>query len=380
MPRNKINVLYYPDMYMNETTLKKAILFFDEIHLMDQPAFTLNNYGIIGADSPFRKIEESFRENGVPLFVHGVQGGIIRGNLLEQVYADINDPVFLEKFRSGLDKSMTFRSIQITAGNYGDAGNQDEVVQKLISTNLRLLEERSVEDILSDEKIKPFELSTPFGCLKQLILSSAMCSAKLNFALIEGIKYDFIPLADAIPYSHLLDTKFQRAINKLDNKIDRLNISDLSFAIFDELISNEVMEKISVVDIVEYRKISTQARENFLEYLSSIQYKINHEINSEQAIKKLMETEIIPAVRKFKNQLETINDSFIANLAKGVIGYIGASGGVNIFTDLSWEKIAILAVPTSAYVIGTAIDSIKSHRAATRECSLSYLLSLDKLA
>lgn len=43
MDRNKINVLYYPGMYKNKVMLKKAILFFDEIHLMGQASFTLNN-------------------------------------------------------------------------------------------------------------------------------------------------------------------------------------------------------------------------------------------------------------------------------------------------------------------------------------------------
>lgn len=33
MRHDKINALYYPDMDVDQTTLKKAILLFDEIHL-----------------------------------------------------------------------------------------------------------------------------------------------------------------------------------------------------------------------------------------------------------------------------------------------------------------------------------------------------------
>ena len=68
--------------------------------------------------------------------------------------------------------------------------------------------------------------------------------------------------------------------------------------------------KISLKEIVEYRKISADAREHFLEYLSAMQHKINSQVNTEQAIKKMIDTEIIPAVRKFKNQLEAISNRF----------------------------------------------------------------------
>lgn len=71
--RSKISAFYYPDMYSSETTLKKAILLFDEIHFMDRPSFGIKNYGSIGASSPIRQLEKSFRDAGVPLYVHEVR-------------------------------------------------------------------------------------------------------------------------------------------------------------------------------------------------------------------------------------------------------------------------------------------------------------------
>src|SRR5690242_7277015 len=91
MSRAKINALYYPDMDVDQTTLKKAILLFDEIHFIDRPSFTFpNNFGTIGASSSLRQYEHSFRDAGVPLYVHDVQGGRLPNNFLEQVFADIN--------------------------------------------------------------------------------------------------------------------------------------------------------------------------------------------------------------------------------------------------------------------------------------------------
>ena len=69
--RNKVNVLYYPDSLCDLLTLKKAILFFDEIHFMDRPSYSFEGgIGTIGMYSPLRGWEEKFRSDGVPLFVH----------------------------------------------------------------------------------------------------------------------------------------------------------------------------------------------------------------------------------------------------------------------------------------------------------------------
>ncbi len=65
--REKVNVFYYPDAMCDHATLKKAILFFDEIHFMDRPAWTFDFpgkslFGLMGSDSPLRQCEAEFRE------------------------------------------------------------------------------------------------------------------------------------------------------------------------------------------------------------------------------------------------------------------------------------------------------------------------------
>jgi hypothetical protein len=97
--RDKINVFYYPNMLASPSTLKKAILFFDEIHFMDQPSFTFGHFGTIGTASPLRRHEDSFRKAGVPLFVHTAPGGPVHDELLEQISADVNDLLFLSAFQ-----------------------------------------------------------------------------------------------------------------------------------------------------------------------------------------------------------------------------------------------------------------------------------------
>lgn len=70
MMRDKVSVFYYPSMIAYETTLKKAILLFDELHFIDSPSFMFGNYGTVATAFSLRAYEQSFRENGVPLYAH----------------------------------------------------------------------------------------------------------------------------------------------------------------------------------------------------------------------------------------------------------------------------------------------------------------------
>jgi hypothetical protein len=72
----------------------------------------------------------------------------------------------------------------------------------------------------------------------------------------------------------------------------------LSFAIFDELIPSERLEKLTIEDVIRYRKASEKEREAFLEHLAVLQAKqaaIGLEGDYAGAIDKVVTTEILPA-------------------------------------------------------------------------------------
>jgi len=118
--RDKINILYYPDFWVDYSTLMKAILLFDELHFMDRPSMMFGagagQVGTIGAASPLRQYEVSFREEGVPLFVHPAPMGPVQDELYKQIKADVNDSEFLKRFQSGLKTSPIFRSPVVATG------------------------------------------------------------------------------------------------------------------------------------------------------------------------------------------------------------------------------------------------------------------------
>jgi hypothetical protein len=51
---------------------------------------------------------------------------------------------------------------------------------------------------------------------------------------------------------------------------------------------------------------------------------------------------------------------------------------MNLFGDLSWPKIVALTDTAAAYVANVTIDSILAERNVKRDCSISYILSLDE--
>ncbi len=377
----------------------KAILLFDELHFMDRPSMMFGEggnmdrpdimfregggqFGTIGAASPLRQYEASFREDGVPLFVHSAPMGPVYGEWYEQIKADVNDPEFLKRFQNGLKTSPTFRGLQVARGNYGQYGDQHSVAQRLMAVDLSAIVKthESPMALFEDSSIRYFDLSTPVGCAKNLVAGAVTCSAKLNFALKAGTKQGFFPLADSNTYGDLLRAKYARAINTLETAKGRIQITDLSFAIFDNLVSAERLKKLTVGDVVQYRKASENAREEFLEHLSVIQSKqaaLGLDDDYAGAIQNLIAIEIMPAVRSFKNKLRTIDEGLFGTIAKGIVDAVGGSSGVAFFGDLSWYRLLAVAGMAAAYVSNALIDAIVAERAAKRECSISYILSLD---
>ena len=316
--REKINVLYYPDFWADVPTLVKAILLFDQLHYMDRPSMMFGRgqgqFGTIGAASPLRQVEASFREEGVPFYVHQAPMGPVAGEWYEQIMADVNDLEFLKRFQNGLKNSAAFRRIQVVPGNYGEYGDQDGVARRLMNVDLSadLKSHETPIALFEDPAVRHFNLSSPEGCAKHLVADAVICSAKMNLALTAGTERGFLPFADSSPYGDLLGAKYARAVNRLEPAKNKIQITDLSFAIFDELIPAETANKISVADAVRYRKASESAREEFLEHLSDIETKqgsIGIEGDYRGLIEKLVSTEIRPAVRVFRKKLQSIDDA-----------------------------------------------------------------------
>ena len=384
--RDKVRVFYYPDMDASNSTIKKAILFFDEIHFMDRPSLSIGapgtwgHFTTIGTMSTFRQLQPALEAEGISTYVHPAYSGPVEGDLYASITADINDSAFLESFQAGLKSSAAFRSIQIKPGDYGRWGTANDVANLISSVDLNgvLAGYPSATEMFADPKVYMLNLSTPAGCVKNLLMYAHTCSANMNFALDVSSKNGIIPLADAFPYAQLLGVKYRRAMREVGAWENQIPITDLAFAVFDELLSGMRLDQMTYREVIRYRKESESAREQFLEYLSTLQAKrgtVSGDYTSD--ISSLIRTEIIPAARTFRNKLAAIDGALYGTILKTLVGGILGGSGLEVFMDLSWQKLVALGALAGPFALRTVVDDYLARRTAERECAVSYLLSLD---
>jgi hypothetical protein len=306
--------------------------------------------------------------------------------ILEQVAADINDSTFLSRFQQGLGTSITFRDIEITPGNYGESGAQEDLVRTLVELSLPegLSQHENAMALLTDGTVQAFRTRTAVEKARVLVHSAARCSTNINVALKASSMNGMIPFADAPPFGQLLGTKYQRAISTAHRSVPTVQLTDLSFRVFDELIPSEVLMKMTFAEVVRYRKDSAKAREEFLEHLSVLQAKqgaIKPEDDYTAAVAKIVMTEIVPAAAAYRKKLEGIGETFLGSLVKGAWTAVGTvpvgAVGLTLFGALSWTHLVALAGPAAVQVGNAAIDAFIASRSAARECAISYILSLD---
>jgi hypothetical protein len=384
--RDKLRALYYPDFWVEAPTLKKSILLFDEIHFMDRPSFMFGgSFGSVGAASPLRRYEKAFRDGGVPLYVHGAIDGPVEGELLTKVEADLGDLNFMTRFQEGLRVSPHFRNLHIQPGDYGQGETHETLFQKLAVIDLQ--QSRQALEVFNDPLVRHMDHTTPQGRLKILASDAALCSAKMSVALDVGARQAFAPLADASPYTSLLSVKYSRAVATSALVGGQILATDLSLAIFDELVPAESLEKLTFGEAIRYRKESDNAREAFLEHLLLLQTKLGQvpgDGDYAASISKIITTEVRPAAQEFRNKLDTIYEKLFGKIAGAAVAaagsavtWAGSSAAVQVFGDITWQKLLSLAIAAGVFVAPKAVDALVEVRAVSRECALSYLLDLE---
>jgi hypothetical protein len=380
--RDKLRALYYPDFWVNYPTLIKCILLFDEIHFMDRPSLTFDGkHRTIGMQSPIRQYEQSFRDEGVPVYVHEPPSGPLVGELREISEGDISDRNFVARFQEGLRTSQHFRDLHIQPGVYGPGETHETIFQRLAAINLP--NSAVLLDIHNRTDIRPYDFTDSTGALKTLVSAAAFCSVKMNFALTVGVTEGFSPLADMAPYASLLSAKYGRAIVSTPAVGGRkITATDLSLAILDELVPADVLANIKLPEAIKYRKESESARDAFLENLLAIQAKLGlipEDGDYAATISRILTTEVRPAARDFYNKLETIYEKFLGRIAGATALAVGSPGVIQIFGDVTLQKLLLCSIaPAASFVIKEGIGALVDMRAASRDCAFSYLLELEE--
>lgn len=319
----------------------------------------------------------------MPLYVHSPADGPVLGALLDQVRSDVNDYGFLECFQRGISASEKFRDLQIAHGNYGDCGTHEDVAKSVGRVNISadFAQYGCPMDLLMDDKVRIFDHSTVVGRAKTLISKAAICSTRMNFASDVCKQEGFTPLADALPYQGLLGTKYTRAARALGPPGREIEITDLCFAIFDELVPQQIARNMTPRDAIKYRKATEEGREAFLEQVAALHEKqasIDVEADYAVAIKNIVQSEILPAAQDFKNRIDKVYETFLGSMAARAVTYAGSGAAfLSIFGHMSWASLMCLASTAGAAALQESVKAEVEARAARRECAVSFLLNLE---
>jgi len=164
----------------------------------------------------------------------------------------------------------------------------------------------------------------------------------------------------------------------IDGPLNEIQLTDLTFAIFDELVPTELLERLDIGQVIRYRKASEKHREAFLEHVAVLHAKqdpFGTEGDYAAEINKLVITEILPAAREFRNKLQTTRETLFGALVKEAIG---APNVPVLLGLLGYLSLGNLLTAAGVYVAKAPIDQTLAERGVRRECSISYILSLDE--
>jgi len=331
---------------------------------------------MVGSSSPLRAYEESFREEEVPLFVHAAPGGPVGGELLQRVTADIADQEFLRAYQQGIRESDNFCETQIARGNYGNGETHETIARKFAALDLDSIKDPMA--LLKDNSIRPFDLTSDNGMLKNFLHHAVECSAVMNFALYIGSNEGITPLADALPFGNLLGAKYRRAIGAL-NPRENPRFGELSFAIFDEVVPAEAIGALSFKEVVNYRKTSENEREAFLEHVLHLESQLRGipiDEDYPSTVSRFVTEEVAPAAREYRNKMRKVYETLFGSVVKSVTTTAAGAGIVQVFADLSWANLLKIAAVGGAALVKHGVDAAIEARAVKRETALAYLINL----
>jgi hypothetical protein len=245
-----MRVLYSGGTFCSFETLQRLVLLADEIAFMDRPSVRVGNFGTVGRVSEFRQFR--IEDSPVTFAIHDAPDGEKKDLYLRYIEADLNDANFIRIVLDGLKANITFqrRLIQLEA-NYG-WGTGRQVLEELLKDPT--LYEGSYEG--------PTELKllyvpdTTLGRRETLGTLLIEASIQVTNALIVAESAHLDPVSDDPYFCHLISL---RASDVRYVSQPASTASLLGLAIMKSVLPDEVLSRLEMKDLFEYRRSAKEA-------------------------------------------------------------------------------------------------------------------------
>jgi len=367
-----MKLLYCGSSVCDQSTLKRLLIIGTELVFMDRPSVTFGGkWGTVGHHSIFRKVDT--RGAPVTITVYAPPSGPAAGLYEPYAIADFDNPEFTRLFLEGLryDNAFASKFIQ-TEADYGDG-----IKGKII-----------LDSLARDANLTPLPLSAEFeprtmfrvdtvedrrATLKMIM---ADASVQVTSALVVADEVQAVPVANDPYLLRLLSLRTSGA-EYVGGTAPHAWLIGLEFA--KAIIPDEVLQKLSVPEIIDYRRKSADVYRAWTTELNLIAAKIDDltVAEAQARIPRLITTELEPKIIAYNAEMASVRDSLFGDLVKGVTNWKVPALSFGSMATLGFTAaIAAFVSSAGAMAAGPIADYVRSRRSARRKHAISYLVGL----
>ncbi len=352
-------------------TLQRLVLVADEIAFLDRPSVTFGDWGMIGTDSEFRRM--NIVDAPITFSVHAPPSGQANELYRRYIQADLGNPNFVQSFLEGLARDNTFRTrfIQLKA-NYGSSSGQ-EILESLLKDPS--LASANVSEPINGRLM--FKTDTQEGRRETLKILLVEASVHVTNALVVSESTGLMPVSDDPFLCRLL--ALRTGDSKYVGSSPRVS-PYLGLAIAKSVIPDEALSKLEIKDLFEYRRSAKDAYASWsveIDRLASIISELNPE-TVDTDIAKIINAEVRPKLLQYRNELRTARDKLFGDLVKKVAAWEMATLSIAYLAGLNVASAFAAFAGALAPAVPAVVDYFNSRREIQRRNSMAYLIGITK--
>lgn len=367
-----MRVLYSGGTICSFETLKRLVLLADEIAFMDRPSVMVGSFGTVGRDSEFRQFH--IEDAPVNFSVYAPPNGEKKDLYLRYIEADLRDANFVRIVLDGLKADITFqrRLVQLEA-NYG-WGTGRQVLDEL-------LKDPTLYEGVYGSPTEPKLLYVPDTTLgRRQTLGTLLIEASIQVtnALIVAESVQLDPVSDD-PYFCQLISLRASDINYVSQPASAASL--LGLAITKSVLPDEVLSRLTMKDLFEYRTSAKDAYEAWsldVERLAQKLLDIPADRFSVEAA-KLIVTDVRPRMLELRLEMATARDKFFGDLVKSVTKWEVPTISLAYLASLNLPTAIAAFAGALAPAVPAVVDYYTQRRNLVRRNSMAYLVGVSKV-
>lgn len=367
-----MKLLYCGGPSCDEATFKRLLIIAEHIAFMDRPSVTFGHWGTVGVQSPMRAFVDSMATTPTPLSVYTPPSGPAKRLYERYITTDLSDLEFRRVVLSGLASDESFAcKIIVPDGSYEGVSGR-EIISALTSD--QALQVGPLSEFNSGERMHEIRDERARRGTLRVLLTEA--SIHVTSAMLANRDTGFLPVTNDPFLSELL--ALRTAHPYVAGTSTRAPL--LGLAVARAVIPDELLQQLSVADIVDYRKGTKDAYAAWSTELNSLAGKIDESPIADLAVSipRLLASEIAPKLHQYENEMKSVRDKLFGDLLKKLSTFEVPTLILSRVAGLSLGDAAALFAGALLPAVPAIVDYFQKTAEVKRKHSQSYLIGLAK--